>query len=134
MFLLNTRTVQYFVLLGDQEGLFPVCVCAGLAFGCLEQRPAPASLRRSIVGGSTCSVIGIAQKSRNASWDGLSSKNLALEGGSWQLWGLGSSCPWNFTPWDSAELHMLEPLSPHRLAALLTPGFPSPVALAHVLF
>ena len=46
--------------------------------------------------------------------DGLSSKDLALEGGSWQLWGTSvrSSCPWNFTPWDSALLRTREPPSP----------------------
>lgn len=49
-------------------------ICAVLAFGCMRQRPSPASLGRSFVSGNMYSVIGIAQESGNSSWDGLSSR------------------------------------------------------------
>lgn len=90
-------------------------MCTALAFGCMQQRPTPESLRRGIVRGNTCGVMWWCESHRNAGMRAGWAELQELGVGRWfpaALGNLGCSCPWNFTPWDSALLHRGEPLFP----------------------
>lgn len=76
------------------------------------------------VGGNTCGATGWPRNPGMLAGSGWAPRTWC-----WRVVP-GSSCPWNF-PWGLCLLHLPKPVSPHQLAALLTPTFPSSVALAH---
>lgn len=89
-FPLNTRTVQYFLWLAYQKGLFPVCMLCVLLWLLVVCSKDP--LQRAWEGVLFVGTHGVwwgdgnRTEMQECKLAGQSSKNPALEGGSWQLW------------------------------------------------